>query len=108
MPSYPRAGAIIGLILSTSLLAIVSASLSAIYNANGHQVAVEYVNNTGKLADCALQPSGMNTIPLTAPLFCSDVGAQRWSFERLFNPLGCGTREGNTLLGAEIENGLRP
>ena len=69
MPSYLRPCAIIGIILCTSLLAIISASLSAISNPNGHQAAVQHVNTTGKLADCAHRPSGLKSKSFLVPLF---------------------------------------
>lgn len=62
-----RIYAIIGIILYASLFAVVSASLSAICDPNGHQAAVGNVNITGKLADYIHRPSEWKSRSLIAP-----------------------------------------
>lgn len=76
MPSYLRICAIVGIILSTSLLSIctsVNTTLGLIYNADDHRGLVKDDNITAKLEDFARRASGLNAITLMAPLFRNTI-----------------------------------
>ena len=88
MPLHTRAWAIIGIILSTSLLTICTSAnttLGLIYNPDDRAGLVEDKNITVGLEDFARYPSGLYAIPLMAPLFRNTtVGSVRTAPDSYF------------------------